>query len=169
MDKKGTYVILGIVILAVGVFAFISFQKSSLLGENDIPTYDAQTASSSAWENAPAEIVISPKTVITAKHAFIKNEHTVAGEVPLPTACDLLDSSAIVSADKKQVLVQLASKIMTREKCTPNVTPARFKVTAKADKDAVITATLNGQTVTLNLIEAAAGENLDDFELYIKG
>ena len=169
MDKKGTYIILGIVILALAVFAFITVQKSSLLGTGP-ETYDARSvASTTLWENTPAEIVVNPKTVITAKHAYLKNEHVVAGEVPLPTACDLLDASAIVSADKKQVLVQLASKIATGEKCSPNVTPARFKVTAKALKNATIIASLNGQTVTLNLIEAGPDENLDDFELYIKG
>ena len=169
MDKRGTYVIAGIIIFAVAGYAFISFQKSSLL--DTLPaTYDANSrASTTAWENSPAEIVVTQKTVVTAKHAYAKGEHIIAGEVPLPTACDILDSSAIVSADKKQVLVQLASKIVTGDKCTSNITPARFKVTAKANNDAVITATYNGQAVTLNLIEAALGENLDNFELYIKG
>ncbi len=160
---------MGIIILAVAGYAFISFQKSSLL-DTGPATYNAESqASTTAWENTPAEIVVTQKTVVTAKHAYLKGEHTVAGEVPLPTACDILDSSAIVSADKKQVLVQLASRIATGEKCTPNITPARFKVTAVANKDAVITATFNGQQVTLNLIEAVPGENLDNFELYIKG
>lgn len=169
MDKRGTYVIAGIIIFAVAGYAFISFQKSSLL--DTLPaTYDVNSrASTTAWENSPAEIVVTQKTVVTAKHAYAKGEHIIAGEVPLPTACDILDSSAIVSADKKQVLVQLASKIVTGDKCTSNITPARFKVTAKANNDAVITATYNGQAVTLNLIEAALGENLDNFELYIKG
>ena len=169
MDKKGTYVIAGIVVLAIGIFALITFEKSALLGGGNSASYDAASASTSAWENTPAEIVVTPKTVISAKHAYAKGTHTIAGEVPLPTACDLLNSNTVVSADQKQVLVQLTSKIFTGENCTPDITPARFKVSAAASEKATITASLNGQPVTLNLIEATPGENLDNFELYIKG
>jgi hypothetical protein len=165
MDKKGTYVIAAILVVALIGFAIISLQKSTLDTKPD-----AETASTTVWENTPADVVVTPKTVITAKHAWNgKDTHTIAGEVPLPTPCDVLDESVVVSPDKKQVVVQFVSSVKTGERCPSDITPARFKVTAKADKTASLTATLNGQPVTLNLIEAAPGENLDDFELYIKG
>ena len=114
-------------------------------------------------------MVATPQTVITAKHAYQSGAHIVAGEVPLPTPCDILEASAVSSADQKQVVVQLLSSVKTGEACAEVVTPARFKVSAKANKNATLTATLNGQPVTLNLIEAGPNENLDNFELYIKG
>lgn len=168
MDKKSTFTILGILIIAIIVFVVISFKKSSL------DTVDmGSTVSTSQWEDTPAEkpdqIVISQKTVVTAKHSYANGTHTVAGEVPLPTPCHILDAEARVSADKKTVVVALTSSMKTDEICSQVITPARFKVTAKATKDAHITATLNGQEITLNLIEATAGENLDNFDLYIKG
>lgn len=167
MDKRGTYIIAGILILAVLGFIVISFQKSVL---DTNPQTDRQSvASTSEWENTPAEIIATVKTVITAKHAYRNSEHIVAGEVPLPTACDILSTTAVVSTDKKQILIQFVSTIKTGDKCPSDITPVRFKVLAKADKNAVISATLNGRPITLNLIEAGANENLDNFELYIKG
>lgn len=166
MDKKGTYIIAGIVILAVVGFIAISFQKTTL--DTNSPQ-SGDNASTTIWENTPAEVVVTPQTVITAKHAYQNGVHTIAGEVPLPSPCDILESSAIPSTDKKQIVVQFASSIKTGEKCPQEITPARFKVTVKGDKNAAISATLNGQSVTLNLIEAGPSENLDDFQLYIKG
>lgn len=166
MDKKGTYIIAGIIIFSVIGFIAISFQKSTL---DSNPLNSADTASTTAWENTPAEVIATPKTVITAKHAYRKNLHIIAGEVPLPSACEILEATAVSSADKQQVIIQLLSSIKSGEKCPSDITPARFKVEAKANKDATLSATYNGQPVTLNLIEAGPDEDLDNFELYIKG
>lgn len=165
MDKKGTYLIAGIVILAIIGFIAISFQKTTL----DTKRSSGEIASTTAWENTPAEVIASPEIVITAKHAYQNGVHIVAGEIPLPSPCDILESSALPGSDKKQILVQFTYSVRSGEKCAPDITPARFKVTSKADKNAVLSATLNGLPVTLNLIEAGPNENLDDFELYIKG
>ena len=168
MDKKSTFLIAGIIIIAVVVFVFISFQKSTF--DTQLPSPE-EVASTTAWENAPAtpDITITPKTVVSAKHAYRNGEHIIAGEVPLPTPCHILDSNAVVSTDKKNILLQLTSSVVSGEVCAAVVTPARFKVTAKADKNATITATLNRQDVTLNLIDAGPNDDLDNFELYIKG
>jgi hypothetical protein len=169
MDKKSTYLIAGIILIAIAVFIGISFQKSTM--DTLPPSTTEQTASTTAWENTPAESApaVSQKTVVTAKHAYRNGVHTIAGEVPLPTPCHLLTSEAIVSPDKKQVLLQLHSSVKEGEMCAQVITNARFKVTAKALEKATIIATLNGQQVTLNLIEAGASEDLDAFDLYIKG
>lgn len=166
MDKRGTYIIAGIIILAVAGFIAISFQKSTL---DTKPAVTADSASTTLWENVPADVVATPQTVITAKHVYQNGAHIVAGEVPLPTLCDILDTTAVASTDKKQVVVQFVSSIRSGERCDAEITPARFKVSAKANKSATISATLNGLPVTLNLIEAGPNENLDNFELYIKG
>jgi hypothetical protein len=165
MDKKGTYIIAGILLFAVIGFIAISFQKTTL----DTSENAQNIASTTEWENTPAEVVATPKTVITAKHAYKNGVHIIAGEIPLPTPCDILESTAIASTDKKQVVVQFISSVKSGEVCAQIITPARFKVTATAEKNAALTATLNGQTVSLNLIDAGPNENLDNFELYIKG
>ncbi|OGZ05003.1 MAG: hypothetical protein A2845_01860 [Candidatus Lloydbacteria bacterium RIFCSPHIGHO2_01_FULL_49_22] len=168
MDKKNTMLIGAIIFIAVACFVYISLQTTELDTKQAV-----ETASTTLWENAPAEktsdLLLTSKTVVTAKHAYQNGKHIIAGEVPLPTPCHILDASATASADKKQVLVTLVSSIKTGEVCAQMITPARFKVTVAARKDATMLATLNGQEITLNLIEASAGEDLDNFELYIKG
>ncbi len=168
MDKKSTYIIAGIVALAVVFFLVISFQKSTL-DTKPTDANSAEVASTTSWVNTPAQPVITDKTVITAKHAYKAGKHIVAGEVPLPTPCDILDTTAIASTDLMSVVVRFASSVKTGEVCAQTITPARFKVSVAADKRAKITATFNGQPVTLNLIEAGPSDNLDNFELYIKG
>lgn len=168
MDKKSTYIIAGIIAVALVVFLVISFQKSTL-DTKPPEANSAEVASTTNWVNTPAQPVITDKTVITAKHAYKAGKHIVAGEVPLPTPCDILETNAIASADKKSVIVQFVSTIKTSEACAQTITPVRFKVSVAADKNAKITATFNGQPVILNLIEAGPNDNLDNFELYIKG
>lgn len=114
-------------------------------------------------------MTITPKTVVTAKHAYRNGTHIIAGEVPLPTPCHLLEATGAASADRKEVLVEITSSVKTDELCAQVITPARFKVSVKAAQNAKISATLNGQAITLNFIEAGPDEDLDNFELYIKG
>lgn len=169
MDKKSSIIIALVVIFAIiGIFV-ISLQSSTV--NTDISP--EEVASTTQWLNTPAEktttLEVTAKTVVTAKHAFRNGEHIVAGEIPLPTPCHILEASAVASSDKKFVSLTLASSVKTGEMCAQVITPARFKVSAKADKSATITAMLNGQPVVLNLIEAGPNEDLDAFELYIKG
>jgi hypothetical protein len=166
MDRRGTFIMLGIVVVAIIGFVVISFQRDTLDTAIKI-----DTASTTDWASAPAapSVKVSEKTVVTAKHAYRNNEHIIAGEIPLPSPCHILESQATVAPDKKEVFIVLTSSIKGAETCAEKVTPARFKLNIKAAKTAIFRATLNGQEVTLNLIEAGEGENLDNFELYIKG
>ncbi len=169
MDKKSSIVVALIVVFAIiGIFT-ISLQKTTM----DTSKSPIENASTTEWLNTPAEkqgeLQVTAKTVVTAKHAFRNGEHIIAGEIPLPTPCHILESSAALSEDKKNIMLTLASSVKTGEMCAQLITPARFKTSTKADKSAAITATLNGQSIVLNLIEAGANDDLDDFELYIKG
>jgi hypothetical protein len=168
MDKKSTGIIVAIVLIAIFGYVYISLQRPSVA-----ETKTADTTASSTWENAEAlpssDVIVTPKTTVTAKHAYINGVHTIAGELPLPTPCHILESHATASPDKKQILVTLTSSIKTDQMCAQVITPARFKVSAAGEKGATIIGLLNGQEVTMNLIEATQGENLDNFELYIKG
>lgn len=170
MDQRNATSIIVLIVAAIVVFLVVLFQRSGIDTENMI---NKETPQDMAWENIPAEerkdVVVTPKTVVTAKHAYRNGQHIIAGEIPLPTPCHLLESSVSVSADKQTVILTLVSSVKTGEICAQVITPARFKVTAKADRSATIVATLNGQDVTLNLIEAGPNEDLDDFDLYMKG
>jgi hypothetical protein len=168
MDNKNTLIIAGIVVVALVAFAGIALQRSDVSTETD------RSQVPSDWAESPAESPdtrdsVTQKTIITAKHRYRSGVHTIVGEIALPTPCHILETAAVVSNDAKSVVIQLASSVKTGEICAQVITPARFKVTAKADAKATFTAMWNGAPVTLNLIEAEPDEDLDAFELYIKG
>lgn len=168
MDRKSTYTIVLLLVVGSVFFVTVLFFRNGI----DTSPRTTDTASTTAWQNTPAvpkEVQVSVKTIITAKHAYRNGEHIIAGEIPLPTPCHILESSGIASADKKTLFLSFLSSIKTGEVCAEVITPARFKITVRADKNAKIVATLNGQEVTPNLIEAGPDENLDNFDLYIKG
>ena len=110
-----------------------------------------------------------PQQTITAKHQFADGKHIVAGEIELPTPCHILGSSVqIAESFPEQVFINLTSSTQA-EMCAQVITPARFKVEFEASEEARIKMTLNGEPVTLNLIDADPGEDLENFELFIKG
>ena len=168
MDRRSTFIIVLLLSFGVIFFLFILFSRRGVEDGSQPP----ETASTTEWTETPAqtkEVLVTPKTTVTAKHAYQNGTHIIAGEVPLPTPCHTLEASGAASADKKNVVIALVSSIKTGETCPENITPARFKVSVKALAGANISATLNGQEIILNLIEAGPDENLDNFELYIKG
>ena len=151
MDKTSTLTIVGLLILGVVFFVgllLFSREKADVGNLLDTaPTADWATIPSETGDGS-AGVQVTTKTVITAKHAYQSGTHIVAGEVPLPTPCHLIEANGSASEDKT-VLLEIASSIKTDEMCAQVITPARFKVIVKAVQSAEITATLNGQAVRL--------------------
>ena len=111
----------------------------------------------------------TPKITITAKHQYEDGTHIVAGEIEVPTPCHLLETDVVIRESfPEQVTVQFEVSTLA-EACAQVITPARFKVEFNASENARISGTLNGKPVILNLIEVDSGEDLDEFELFIKG
>ena len=169
MEKKNGLLVGAVVVVAIAVLVFVYMQKSKLdtgtEGDN-IPAWSETPAVGRSAETPLSEV---QERVITAKHAFKSGKHTVAGEIEVPTPCHVLDAQATPSADGKKIFLELASSVKTGEMCAQVITAARFKVTAIGVSDAVWSATYNGEPVRLNLIEAGPNENLDNFDLFIKG
>jgi len=112
----------------------------------------------------------APEKIVTAKHQFKDGTHTIVGEIDMPTPCHLLDWDVVIAESfPEQVTVNFKSVYNSADVCVQVVTQQRFKVTFDASENAVISATLDGKKIILNLIEALEGENLDDFDLFIKG
>lgn len=162
-EYKRQWIIAGIVIVAAALGGYLYMEVSRQVTDDAVPGWTEQPA------EGGAESVNAPRRVITAKHAYKNGAHIIAGELELPTPCHVLDTSASASADMKKVFVEFSAAQKAGEVCAQVITPARFKVNIVADKDAQFSATYNGEVVTLNLIEAGPNEDLDKFELYIKG
>ncbi len=164
MENKKTNVILAVVIiLSLVVVSGIIFWS----------WWSGRTNNNAPEEPLPAAEtpLKAPDKIITAKHQFKDDVHTIVGEIDMPTPCHLLnwDDVVISQSFPEQVMINFKSIYKSEEACAQVITPQRFKVTFKASQNAVISATLDGKKIILNLIEVLNGEDIDNFELFIKG
>lgn len=107
---------------------------------------------------------------ISAVHFFDDGSHTFAGEIDMPTPCDLLEVDAVVMESfPEQIRLEFSVISEDTDLCAQVITPQRFMVQVDASEEATVTAELMGRSVELNLREAQPGETPDDFELFIKG
>lgn len=147
------------VLIVAGMFTFAFLKKGEIVSDQTIdqeiqPTEDVKYASI---------------TRIEGKHYYIDGVHTVVGEIPMPTPCDLLEVEAFVAESYPEQITLDFSVINNAEFCAQQITSQRFKVSATASDEASFSARFAGKDIELNLIPAAAGEVPDDFELFIKG
>ena len=100
---------------------------------------------------------------ITAKHQFKEGTHIVAGEFNLPTPCHLLKTRAVIrESTPRQVVVEFNVVSQDGGLCAQVITPVQFKFIFDAAERAIITATINGDPVILNLLQIGKGEDLGD-------
>lgn len=145
-------------LIIVGMFVFTYLKKSELA---EAPSY-----------TPPSDLVDGPYSGITridAKHFFIPPTHTLAGEILMPTPCDLLNWDVRVQESSPETVIIDFKVVNHVETCEQTPTPQRFMITFDAHKDAVIKATLEGRSVELNLIPAADGETPANYEIFMKG
>lgn len=159
MDKKTiTLILIFFAVLVAGMFTFAYLKKTEI--EVEAPTEVTEPI----VEDAYASI-----TRIDGKHYFIDGVHTVVGEVPMPTPCDLLEVDALVAESYPEQITLAFSVINNSDTCIEETTPQRYMVSATASGEAGFKATFMGRPVELNLIPAAPGETPEEFELFIKG
>jgi len=108
---------------------------------------------------------------LDAKHYYTQPQgvHTIAGEIVMPTACDLLTYDAVLLDDGKRARIYFDVINNSDEVCAQVQTPQRFKVGFAAPEDIQIEAVFKNMPIELNLIPAGPGETPADFELFIKG
>ncbi len=142
------------VVIVLGMFAYARFKSAEMSVEMPPP------------QEKPAENV----SRIDAKHYFKDGKHTVAGEIMMPNACDLLKWDAVVrESSPEQVTIAFDVVNNTKGVCAQVITLQRFKVEFEASEAAIIDATFKGREVQLNLVPARPDENPDEFDLFIKG
>lgn len=155
--------------IVAGIIALV-FVVGGVLYWQTISPFSAKNQTASVIGSQLAQSVTEPvHETITAKHQYKNGGHIVAGEVNMPTPCHILTTNVRVAESfPEQVTIDFVSTT-NAEICAQVVTPARFRVNFKASGQAVIKATWNGEPVVLNLIQVSADENLDDFQIYMKG
>ena len=158
MNQRALIVaILLFAVIVGGMFGYAYLKRGQLQTATPVPTAPPQ-------DNTPNI------THIDAKHFFKDGVHTIAGEIMMPTPCDLLEASPItLESSRDEVTVAFRVINNTQGVCAQIITPQRFKVSFEANKGAIIKALFKGEPVILNLIEAGPDENPDDFEIFQKG
>lgn len=161
MQKKHIILVLSLlVVLVAGMFGFAYLSRTQIEREStETPAPVAETA-----ENA------TDTTTITAKHYYTDppGVHTLAGEMLMPTACDLISNNVVLLDNGTRAVVSF-DVINNATNCEQKPTSQRFKIGFQASKDIKIEAVYKGKPVELNLIPAKEGESPADFELHIKG
>ena len=156
-----TRILLGVVIVlafvAFGITLYYSLQNSEEI-RND---------TESTQETAPGYL----PDVVSVLHQFKDGMHTIAGEVDVPTPCDLLQAEAVVEVrEPREDMVTLQfTTLNDADTCAQVITAARFKETFSAGEKAEFTALWNGRPVRLNIVEVGPNDSIDDFDVYFKG
>jgi len=161
MDKRSIIAIICFfVLLVAGMFVFAFMKKSEITEEQQVQQTDS--------EPEPA-VEYASITRIDGKHYFIDGVHTVVGEIPMPTPCDLVEVNTEVEESSSETVVLNFNVINNADYCAQVVTPQRFSASAQASEEANFSANFMGREVQLNLIPALPGETPEEFELFIKG
>ncbi len=163
MDRQTVLLIVALfVAIVAGMFIFSYINRADT---------DTVTPPVTVTPEVPAPVDNGLFARIDAKHFYSASLglHTVAGELPMPTPCDLLNTNTVLLDDGKRAVISFDVINNSEGLCAQVITPQRFKATFKASKDIKIEAVHQGKQIPLNLIEAGKDEDPADFELFLKG
>jgi len=155
--NKGLWVTLGILalILIAGGFYY---------------SYRSNTADKLEYESPiPEEEENETVQIIQTKHQYKNGTHTYVGEINLPTPCDVLNHEVVPAVGSTTSFSIAFTTSNTSDVCAQVITPRAFKVVFKAGESIQVSATLNGAPLRLNIFEVGQEEDLDTFEVFIKG
>lgn len=107
--------------------------------------------------------------MVNVKHQFKDGRHVYVGEIDLPTPCHNLTSGYSKDANSTTAYTLVFTSVSTADMCAQVVTSKPFKVSFEAMPQIVISGTLNGKKLRLNLFEVPANQDLNSFNINIKG
>lgn len=155
MENKNTYYLVGAIVVIIAIIGGAYY-------------YSRSTATDPV-DTQVGDINQSSGEIITARHQFKNGVHLIAGSVNLPTPCHLLMENVQVSKSLPEQVTLAFTATSSAEACIQVITPVRFRFDVTASEDAEFAATWNGAPVRLNLIPVGPNEDIEDFEVFIKG
>jgi hypothetical protein len=161
MNRQTIILIVGLLVaLLAGMFIYAYLKQSEL---------DRQAMDQG--EEQPADTGEYTISRVDAKHFYTSSEgvHTLAGEIMVPTVCDLIMPAVVTVDDGKRALIDFAIVNNSGDDCAPATGPQRFKVGFGGAEDIQMEAYYKGERIELNVIPAGPDESPADFELYLKG
>ena len=107
--------------------------------------------------------------VVDIRHQYKDGVHTYAGEINLATPCDSVEVTAVKDTTNLSNVTLQFTSTSTEEVCAQVITARRFKVSFEGGEDVNVRGMLNGRELRLNVFEVPSGEDLESFEVDVKG
>lgn len=107
--------------------------------------------------------------LVNVKHQYKNGTHTYAGTIDVPTPCHTLTSSVGNDASSPLAYTLLFTSTASSQPCAQKVTAKPFKISFAGPKTITISGTLNGKKLRLNIFELRADQDIDSYDMYIKG
>jgi hypothetical protein len=109
-----------------------------------------------------------PTRTIEVKHQFKDSAHTFVGTIDLPTPCHGLET--VVKEDEGLyeigfMILPPADDVM----CAQVVTPTPYSVTVSVPEDASFIMTVDGEVVNVNQFEVPPAQDINNYDILIKG
>lgn len=108
---------------------------------------------------------------VNVRHQFKSGTHTYVGSIDLSTPCETLTTEVVPTAAGSKLYTLKFTSTKTSEVCAEVKTTKSFKVTLKGTSDIKLDAygSLNGKQVRLNVFEVRPDQDIDNYDIYIKG
>lgn len=110
-----------------------------------------------------------PQEALEVKEQYKDSKFTFVGTIPVPTPCHTLTSKVNMVAPGAYQIELTTVPPKEGIMCAQVITDKTFKVVFAAPEDALVTAIIDGVPYELNRFTIPDGENIDTFELMIKG
>lgn len=121
------------------------------------------------------DVVVTPPagsdyyvSVVQLKHQYKDGEHVYAGTLDLPNACYTLNSRAEVG-DATHTLITLDTLMNTEEMCAQVITSRDFRISVEGGDEMNVEGVLNDMAIEFNIFEVPENQDIDNFEINIKG
>lgn len=146
IDKKIVLILIAVFLLGGLVFYYVVDKDAAQPSDSDPIGNDQSDANK---EPLQAE-------VITAEHSYSDGQHTVSGEVDLPTPChELLVEAEVRESYPEQVSLVFYQLNSTSPDlaCAQVITPRSFNISFAASPEAQITAQTGNRSLDLRLTD----------------
>jgi hypothetical protein len=145
------------IIISIVVIAILALGINALISTKDEDSNKAGTLVSDYFVST-----------IQVKHQYKDGNHTYVGSLDLPSPCFSIDAYGTKNDDGGATIV-INTPENKEDICAQVVTTKVFRVEILGDATMTVKGVLNGKDVQLNLFEVPADQDIDQFEINIKG
>ncbi len=114
------------------------------------------------------EIIQKPEKTVNVKHQFKDGVHTYIGTIELPNPC-YLPLKTNLNSSENEMIIEINYSLNQEAVCTQQIIEEGFKISFEGQKNESVLATINGELVNLNIFEINPEDDIEEYEIFIKG